>query len=42
MMMYDNSDVWEVLEDTYLERERALEEVREVLALLAEEDEKNQ
>ena len=42
MMMYDNADIWEILEDTYLERESALEEVREELALLAEEEEKNQ
>ena len=42
MMMYSNADIWEILEDAYLEREKALEEVREELALLAEEDEKNQ
>lgn len=42
MMMYNNSDIWEILEDEYLKRESALEEVREELALLAEEDEKNQ
>lgn len=42
MMMYSNADIWEILEDTYLERERALEEVSEELALLAEEEEKNQ
>lgn len=42
MMMYNNSDIWEILEDEYLKRESALEEVREELTLLAEEDEKNQ
>lgn len=42
MMMYNNSDIWEILEDEYLKRESALAEVREELALLAEEDEKNQ
>lgn len=42
MMMYSNADIWEILEDTYLEREKALEEVRGELACLAEEDEKNQ